>query len=576
MTKIKREEIISEFSSSNALEIEWGLSKYHRAKGGEEYSKAIKEIQEIIGDSKVLRYPAAKIYNSWRTPVGWNLKGGFLKVVNPSKKYLVADLSLLPIAAIFMSGPSEGVENLRVIDVGKGERVEDYTEDVRGSAILANGDISRVYDIAVEKFGAKCVLSCFMRAQVKEIGRVPELLPQAINYTSFPAYADGKAFGFALSYDQYRWMKSLLRKRQVEIKTQMNVDRGSDELEVLETHVGEKTNTKPIVMMAHLCHPRPGANDNASGSALLVEIVRTLKKINLNREVVALWVPEMYGTAAYLTDHKADFELGINLDMVGEDQNKTGSTLQVSSTGWSLPSFVNDIVYANLETNKFKLTTGKYSDGSDHFIFSDVSVGVPTTSLTQWPDRFYHSSEDTPDKSSVESFEWIGKGVINTILDITYEMPRETAAKIQANILKEFVMGYNMFEDPLVSSWITTIAMKKLDDLSKYANSEMSKRMVKAHFKPFELPIKSRKLRSIRGPVADSWMSEKDREWFFSIKNLTSFWDFRYEFLNFMELGFSKQDAVKLAKSEFGIKEDLSDHLEYYLERLLKEKIIEL
>ncbi len=572
---MKRKEIMSEFSAQNALEIERELSKYHRAKGSEGYSKAVKEIQKIVGDSRVLRYPAGKVYNSWRTPVGWNLKGGFLKIVNPSK-YVVADLSLSPIAAIFMSGSSEGVENLKVIDVGKGENIEDYTKDVRDSAVLANGDITRVYDLAVGKFGAKCVLSYFMRATVKEIGRTPELLPQAINYTSFPAHANGIAFGFALNYDQYKWIKGLLQKRQIEIKARMDVDRGSNELEVLEARTGKKTGDNPIIMMAHLCHPRPGANDNASGSALLAEIVRVLKKMNLNREIVALWVPEMYGTAAYLTDHKANFELGINLDMVGEDQAKTGSTLQISSTPWSLPSFVSDMVYANLETEKFRLTTGKYSDGSDHFIFSDASVGVPTTSLTQWPDRFYHSSEDTPDKSSVESFRWIGKGVMNTILDVSDKMPRETAAKIQANVLKEFVTNYNVFDDSLVSNWIAMIAMKKLDGLSKYTNVEMSRKMVKIHFNPSELTINPQKLRTVKGPVADSWMNEKDREWFFNIKrNIPDFWDFRYELLNFMELGLSMQDATKLAKSEFGIKEDLNVHLKYYLKRLSEEKIIE-
>ena len=78
-------------------------------------------------------------------------------------------------------------------------------------------------------------------------------------------------------------------------------------------------------------------------------------------------------------------------------------------------------------------------------------------------------------------------------------------------------MGYNMFEDPLVSNWITTIAIKKLDDLSKYTNVEMSKRMVEIHSKPSELTIKPRRLRTIRGPVADSWMNEKDRRWFFNL-----------------------------------------------------------
>ena len=47
MTKIKREKIMSEFSAQNALEIEWKLSKYHRVKGGEGYSKAVKEIRRL-------------------------------------------------------------------------------------------------------------------------------------------------------------------------------------------------------------------------------------------------------------------------------------------------------------------------------------------------------------------------------------------------------------------------------------------------------------------------------------------------------------------------------------------------
>jgi aminopeptidase YwaD len=39
-----------------------------------------------------------------------------------------------------------------------------------------------------------------------------------------------------------------------------------------------------------------------------------------------------------------------------------------------------------------------FSGGSDHYILSDPSVGVPTPMIIQWPDRFYHTSQDTPDK----------------------------------------------------------------------------------------------------------------------------------------------------------------------------------
>jgi hypothetical protein len=40
-----------------------------------------------------------------------------------------------------------------------------------------------------------------------------------------------------------------------------------------------------------------------------------------------------------------------------------------------------------------------YSGGSDHVIFADSGVRVPAVMLIVWPDQWYHSSGDTPDKS---------------------------------------------------------------------------------------------------------------------------------------------------------------------------------
>jgi hypothetical protein len=44
-----------------------------------------------------------------------------------------------------------------------------------------------------------------------------------------------------------------------------------------------------------------------------------------------------------------------------------------------------------------------FSGGSDHFILSDPSVDVPTPMLIQWPDRFYHTAADTPDRTDPQS-----------------------------------------------------------------------------------------------------------------------------------------------------------------------------
>ncbi len=100
--------------------------------------------------------------------------------------------------------------------------------------------------------------------------------------------------GFALSFEQYKELKELVLTG-LEVEAFLNADFGTNSLEVIEATVSNSLSRKPIVLTAHLCHPKPGANDNTSGSALLTEIVSTSKIANIEREVVALWVPEMYG-----------------------------------------------------------------------------------------------------------------------------------------------------------------------------------------------------------------------------------------------------------------------------------------
>jgi hypothetical protein len=106
-----------------------------------------------------------------------------------------------------------------------------------------------------------------------------------------------------------------------------------------------------------------------------------------------------------------------NLDMVGEDQGKTGSVLTIHKTPDSLPSYVNAVAEAIFEeaqkeiaafgseprTASFRHTVEDFSSGSDHYIYSDPSVGVPCLMMIQWPDKFYHTSADTIDKVSPHS-----------------------------------------------------------------------------------------------------------------------------------------------------------------------------
>ena len=103
---------------------------------------------------------------------------------------------------------------------------------------------------------------------------------------------------------------------------------------------------------------------------------------------------------------------GINLDMVGGDQILNGSSFILERPPDSTSSFVPDLLErlreelfddAASHTGSgsyplFRYATTGFSGGSDHYIFSHPTVGVPMAMLIQLPDKFYHTSADTLDK----------------------------------------------------------------------------------------------------------------------------------------------------------------------------------
>src|SRR5262249_20071661 len=91
-----------------------------------------------------------------------------------------------------------------------------------------------------------------------------------------------------------------------------------------------------VLVTAHLCHPQPGANDNASGAAASLEVARVLAALAAGgewseprRSVRFLWMPEFTGTYAWQALRPEAVRAtiaAVNLDMVGEAQADCGST----------------------------------------------------------------------------------------------------------------------------------------------------------------------------------------------------------------------------------------------------------
>jgi len=138
-----------------------------------------------------------------------------------------------------------------------------------------------------------------------------------------------------------------------------------------------------------------------------------------------MWVPETFGSVAYLFHHKNwinQLVAGINLDMVGENQEICRSTLTLDRTPDSLPSYLNDLLLELMEesvkefdtgtqfgsSSTFRYAVNPHTGGSDHHEFVDSTIAVPCVMLLQWPDMFYHTSMDTIDKVSSDSLKRVG------------------------------------------------------------------------------------------------------------------------------------------------------------------------
>jgi hypothetical protein len=472
---------------------------------------------------------------------------------------------MTPIGGIFLSGSSHGIERLRVIDVGTGMNAADYTQPVEGCAVLATGRPSVVYRQAVLARKARCVITNFMPAQDAGIGRSPEELPDAVSYTTFGSEAQGEGFGFSVSCRTFRYLLELTRQAATEVDAFFDADAGTDDLQVLEVHVGTPGAMKPILVQAHLCHPRPGANDNASGAALLAELVRVLQTAPPEREIIALWMPEFYGTIAWVADQKPDLACAIDLDMVGEDQAETSSTLEVTATPWSLPSFVPDLVAVNLLHHDFRMVRTGFAWGSDHAVFNDAGIHVPAVLVNQWPDRYYHSSEDTPDKSSVRSFDWVGKGILNALADLCEGIPEDRAAMVATRIREQGLIDGARSDDPLVRDWVVRRTRAALTALQEIADTPAVWAELSATGPAEPMPSFQPKV-TILGPLEEVWMTADDLQWNEGLSGEFPCWSLlKAETVNFIQLGVPREDALKLAAAEFDAPSAALEAIRQYL-----------
>ncbi|HUL15294.1 MAG TPA: M28 family peptidase [Terriglobales bacterium] len=412
------------------------IATFHRQRGSRGFHEAAELVVERLrayglSDAAILQFPADGnlFYGTQRARPAWDAKKGDLWEMREGMAPIkMASYEAMPIVLAEDSESADVTANL--VDVGEGTKESGYADkNVKGKIVLVSEQPGAVRDLAIGEFGAVGIVSYAQNQKSAWWGEDENL----IRWGHLETFSPNRSFAFMVSLKTARAMKERLAHGE-EIKLHAVVKAGQHPgfYEVVTATIpgaDPKLKEEEIAFSCHLDHQRPGANDNASGCATILEVARTLQKLigegqipKPARTIRFIFPPEIEGTMALLNG-KPEFaqriKAVIHMDMVGGGP-ATKAVFHVTRGPMSLPSFVHDVAWAfaqwvNEESYKFAATGeadypmvapegGKeplgamdsaYTMGSDHDVYQDSSFKIPAIYLNDWPDRYIHTNFDT-------------------------------------------------------------------------------------------------------------------------------------------------------------------------------------
>lgn len=442
-----RDAVIEELSGIIAKRFISEISRFHRIQASPGFLAAVDYAKEQIDllpgiTANIESFVADGSTQTWQwtAPMGWSVTDGELHLIHPHKE-LLARFSETPVSVVAHS-QSANVE-APLVYVEEGRRDQDYKGIVvKDKVVLTTGRARDVHRQAVLNRGA---LGTIHFPSLERRRHYPNLV---LYDGIWPMANEVDRIGFAIAVSGrvgLRLRRMIETEKEVIVHAKVDAELFEGEQRVLSATIkGSDYPNEEILLIAHLCHPHPGANDNASGSALLMEIARTItilieqgKLPRPLRTIRFLWVPEFFGTICYLHAHPefAHRTLsGINCDMIAEDTQLCGGVINLFRTPDSLPSFINDLLEYHLESaaeeprlispegsrNPFHFRVKGFDWRSDHMMLVDSTIRVPCPMLNHWPDHYYHSNEDSVDKCDATQLQRVGYAVVMSILTQAY------------------------------------------------------------------------------------------------------------------------------------------------------------
>lgn len=419
------------------------MTQFHRPRGGDNNLWTVAEYHER--KAKDYGLTDVSLIKQASTTRPWNATFADLWIDGARPERIASTIQSAAHLADY-SRPAD--VRAELIDIGGGTVAELAGKEVAGRIVLTTGNVNTVMTEAVINRGALGIVwypSPYNPPNGIDGSGVSR--PDQIRWVSIasgPVAGKEPTFAFVLSTRQGVALRNRLLapgapvRVHALVRSEFSSLHGAEPWQVMvEGYIRgtEPAGGQDIVLTGHMQEGPVEANDDASGTASMLEIGRALNRLiaegrlpRPRRNIRFWWTTEISSERQYFADHPEEVRkiwVNVNQDMVGADQSlDIGRKQNVTRVPATQFHFFNDVMESVLDYmvagNTFELaelvagrpmyprpviahlgTMFRYNaeaiwfhDQSDHMTFNEAPIGIPGVSFTNMPDRFIHSSDD--------------------------------------------------------------------------------------------------------------------------------------------------------------------------------------
>ena len=493
--------ISKEMSGERALKSATHMTDFYRSPGAAGYHRATDFVADLFRENGldkvwVERYPldGETKFVTQSMPLAWDPISAELRVDSPQGQLLVSYEKAPSCLPWWTPSTPEGGVTLDLIDVGTGERPEDYQkQDVKGKVVLIRSTErasgwGHAANLAMEH-GAAGIVTDYLLYQTAPF-RTRESLPDPVMLLRMPSNHNS-AWAIVVNYHAAEQLAALAANGGTKVWADIQAKTFKGEAQNLLADIEGTDKADEYVQF--VCHAtagtKPGANC-ASGPALMAEMGRTLTnliasgKIPRPRRTIRFLVNvEGQGTKNYFHNHRPEIGktvMVMALDSVGHDQQKCKSALLYYHSPDSVPTFINDFyvglmeetpketrwVFHNDDTIPFvNFVDHPYTPWSDNKYYP--AFGIPSPLMMSWPDLYFHTDYLTADNLDAKVFK---RGGVTTALfglllasagaDDAQDMMREVGTRSQFRLGRIAMEGKGSADEGRVRRRLAILAKR--------------------------------------------------------------------------------------------------------------------